>query len=69
MATEEECDVASVLGAGFPAHTGGALRYVRGIGVEEFAARAAVLTDRYGDRFDVTEAQLTLLCPAKAPAA
>ena len=69
VATEEECDVASVLGAGFPAHTGGALRYVRGIGVEEFAARAAVLTDRYGDRFDVTEAQLTLLCPAKAPAA
>ncbi|MGP4111886.1 3-hydroxyacyl-CoA dehydrogenase NAD-binding domain-containing protein [Streptomyces sp. 4N509B] len=49
----EDANVGSLLGLGFPAWTGGVLRYVDGYrgGVAGFVARARELADRYGDRF------------------
>ncbi|OHV63247.1 hypothetical protein BCD48_38390 [Pseudofrankia sp. BMG5.36] len=46
-------NVASLTGAGFPAWTGGALRYVNGYpgGVAGFVARARALAARHGARF------------------
>ena len=61
VATEEECDLASVIGAGHPPHTGGAIRLIRGIGIDAFAARAAALGTRCGPRFDVPQAALDQL--------
>ena len=46
-------DIGSLLGIGFPAWTGGVLRYVRQYagGPAGFAARATELAKTYGDRF------------------
>jgi 3-hydroxyacyl-CoA dehydrogenase/enoyl-CoA hydratase/3-hydroxybutyryl-CoA epimerase len=46
-------DIGSLLGIGFPAWTGGVLRYARQYagGPAGFAARATALADRYGERF------------------
>ena len=46
-------DIGSILGIGFPAWTGGVLRYVRQYagGPAGFAARATELAKTYGDRF------------------
>jgi 3-hydroxyacyl-CoA dehydrogenase / enoyl-CoA hydratase / 3-hydroxybutyryl-CoA epimerase len=46
-------DIGSLLGIGFPAWTGGVLRYARQYagGPAGFAARATVLAERYGERF------------------
>lgn len=48
-----DADTASVLGIGFPPHTGGVMSFVRSYpgGVERFTARALELADRYGERF------------------
>ncbi|MEC7257362.1 MAG: hypothetical protein VXW58_06030, partial [Pseudomonadota bacterium] len=61
VASEEEADVASVLGAGYPPHTGGAIRFIREIGPEAFAARAADLASRHGPRFTVAQTALEYL--------
>lgn len=52
VGSERDADVGSVLGVGFPAWTGGAARFVRTVGTERFAERAAELAGRYGRRFD-----------------
>lgn len=67
--TEEECDLASVVGAGFPPHTGGAIRFVRGLGTDAFAARAAELAARYGPRFAIAPDLLDRLRQAEKRAA
>jgi 3-hydroxyacyl-CoA dehydrogenase/enoyl-CoA hydratase/3-hydroxybutyryl-CoA epimerase len=48
-----EGNVGSVLGIGFPAHTGGVLRFIDSYdgGVPGFVGRCHELTERYGDRF------------------
>jgi 3-hydroxyacyl-CoA dehydrogenase / enoyl-CoA hydratase / 3-hydroxybutyryl-CoA epimerase len=48
-----DANVGSLLGIGFPAWTGGVLRYIEQYddGPAGFARRAAVLADRYGERF------------------
>ncbi|MGB3247036.1 MAG: 3-hydroxyacyl-CoA dehydrogenase family protein, partial [Sulfitobacter sp.] len=51
LISEAEANIGSIFGIGFPAWTGGALQYIRLIGVETFAARAAELADAYGPRF------------------
>jgi 3-hydroxyacyl-CoA dehydrogenase/enoyl-CoA hydratase/3-hydroxybutyryl-CoA epimerase len=56
VGTEEECDLASVMGAGFPPHTGGAIRFIRGIGIDAFAGRALDLAERHGPRFRIDPA-------------
>ncbi|GAA2365812.1 3-hydroxyacyl-CoA dehydrogenase NAD-binding domain-containing protein [Dactylosporangium salmoneum] len=49
-----DANVGSILGIGYPAWTGGVLQYVNQYegGLPGFVARARVLAERYGDRFD-----------------
>jgi 3-hydroxyacyl-CoA dehydrogenase/enoyl-CoA hydratase/3-hydroxybutyryl-CoA epimerase len=49
LRTEEDGNVGSILGIGFPAWTGGVLRYARQH--RDFEARARELAARYGERF------------------
>ncbi|MEU7906885.1 3-hydroxyacyl-CoA dehydrogenase NAD-binding domain-containing protein [Actinoplanes sp. NPDC049118] len=53
LRSEPDGDIGSLLGIGFPAWTGGVLRYVRQYpgGPAGFAARACELAKLYGDRF------------------
>ncbi|WP_158969715.1 3-hydroxyacyl-CoA dehydrogenase NAD-binding domain-containing protein [Chachezhania sediminis] len=51
LRSEVEANIGSIFGIGFPAWTGGALHYVRFVGVETFAKRADELAERYGERF------------------
>ncbi|MFT6773326.1 MAG: 3-hydroxyacyl-CoA dehydrogenase/enoyl-CoA hydratase/3-hydroxybutyryl-CoA epimerase, partial [Paracoccaceae bacterium] len=48
---------------------GGALQFIRGVGIDAFAARAGALADAYGPRFDVSPAALDKLRAAAATAA
>lgn len=67
--TEIEGNIGSILAIGFPAHTGGALQFIRGIGVNSFRARADRLARDYGDRFLVSDAMASRLAPLTAKAA
>ena len=67
--TEVEANLGGIFAIGFPAHTGGAIQFIRGIGIDAFAARAADLADRYGDRFALPEGALDRLRDAAAKAA
>jgi 3-hydroxyacyl-CoA dehydrogenase / enoyl-CoA hydratase / 3-hydroxybutyryl-CoA epimerase len=46
-----DADLGSVLGWSFPAHHGGVLSYVDGIGAAQFAAECETLAETCGDRF------------------
>ncbi|GAA0552855.1 3-hydroxyacyl-CoA dehydrogenase NAD-binding domain-containing protein [Paractinoplanes ferrugineus] len=48
LRTEEDGNVGSILGIGYPAWTGGVLRFARH---DDFPGRAAELAERYGERF------------------
>jgi 3-hydroxyacyl-CoA dehydrogenase/enoyl-CoA hydratase/3-hydroxybutyryl-CoA epimerase len=61
LRTEVEGNVGSVVAIGFPRHTGGALQFIRGIGLDVFRKRAAELEAKYGERFHVTGAELARL--------
>lgn len=61
LRSETEGDIGSIFAIGFPAHTGGALRFIRGVGVDAFAARAAELAEAYGERFAVKPSALDRL--------
>ncbi|HEY0000791.1 MAG TPA: 3-hydroxyacyl-CoA dehydrogenase NAD-binding domain-containing protein [Actinoplanes sp.] len=49
LRTEEDGNVGSILGIGYPAWTGGVLRFIKQHA--DFDGRARALADRYGDRF------------------
>ena len=49
LRSEADGDIGSLLGIGFPAWTGGALRFAHQH--KDFAGRARELADRYGERF------------------
>jgi len=49
LRTAEDGNVGSILGIGFPAWTGGVVRYAEQH--RDFAGRARELAGRYGDRF------------------
>ncbi|MCX7962242.1 MAG: 3-hydroxyacyl-CoA dehydrogenase NAD-binding domain-containing protein, partial [Burkholderiales bacterium] len=51
LTTVADGNVGSVLGIGFPAWTGGALRFIDHVGVAKFVARADALAAKYGERF------------------
>lgn len=53
LTSAEDGNIGSILGIGFPAWTGGVLRYIDQYagGVAGFVARADELADRYGERF------------------
>ncbi|WP_018178690.1 3-hydroxyacyl-CoA dehydrogenase NAD-binding domain-containing protein [Jongsikchunia kroppenstedtii] len=57
LSSTAEPNVASVLGIGFPAWTGGAVQYIKGYpgSVGGFVERARELAARYGDRFTPPE--------------
>ena len=61
LRTEVEGNVGSVVAIGFPRHTGGALQFIRGVGLDAFKARAAELEARYGERFHVSDAEMARL--------
>jgi 3-hydroxyacyl-CoA dehydrogenase/enoyl-CoA hydratase/3-hydroxybutyryl-CoA epimerase len=61
LRSETEANLGSIFAIGFPAHTGGALQFIRGIGIAQFAARAAELAQRYGERFVIQESALEKL--------
>ncbi len=61
LRTEVEANLGGIFAIGFPAHTGGALQFIRGIGFEAFAVRAAELADQCGDRFKVSASALDKL--------
>ncbi len=58
-----------IFAIGFPAHTGGAIQFIRGIGVDAFAARAKELAEAYGERFDLPDTMLDRLRDSAAKAA
>ena len=53
LRSEHEANIGSIMAIGFPAWTGGALQFIRGVGVDAFAKRAEELADAWGERFRV----------------
>jgi 3-hydroxyacyl-CoA dehydrogenase/enoyl-CoA hydratase/3-hydroxybutyryl-CoA epimerase len=51
VTTPAEADLGSILGWGFPAHTGGTLSFIDTIGIREFVAECERMAKRYGKRF------------------
>ena len=45
-------NIGSIMGIGFPAHTGGVFQHINTYGVKEFLQRASELAKTYGGRFD-----------------
>lgn len=45
-------NIGSVMGIGFPPHTGGVLQYINTYGVRKFVKRTMELAEKYGDRFE-----------------
>jgi 3-hydroxyacyl-CoA dehydrogenase/enoyl-CoA hydratase/3-hydroxybutyryl-CoA epimerase len=66
LRSETEANLGSIVAIGFPAHTGGVLQFVRGIGIAQFAVRAAELAQRYGERFVIKESALEKLRQSKS---
>ncbi|SEP76398.1 3-hydroxyacyl-CoA dehydrogenase NAD-binding domain-containing protein [Thalassovita taeanensis] len=69
LRTEVEANLGGIFAIGFPAHTGGAIQFIRGIGVDTFAARAAELADKYGERFTLAPSAYDILRTSTAKAA
>ncbi|TDE39758.1 3-hydroxyacyl-CoA dehydrogenase NAD-binding domain-containing protein [Antarcticimicrobium sediminis] len=59
--TEVEANLGGIFAIGFPAHTGGAIQFIRGVGIDQFAARAAELAAKHGPRFTVSQSALDRL--------
>jgi 3-hydroxyacyl-CoA dehydrogenase/enoyl-CoA hydratase/3-hydroxybutyryl-CoA epimerase len=51
----KDADVGSILGLGFPIHTGGVMSYIDYVGAEEFAFYSEKLALKYGERFTLPE--------------
>ncbi|MBI3286239.1 MAG: enoyl-CoA hydratase/isomerase family protein [Burkholderiales bacterium] len=51
LASELDANIGSVMGIGFPQHTGGVFQYVDTYGSTEFIQRARELASKYGSRF------------------
>ncbi len=69
LRTEVEANLGGIFAIGFPAHTGGAIQFIRGIGIDAFAARAAELAEQYGERFAISASALDRLRDNKDMAA
>ncbi|MGD9865307.1 MAG: 3-hydroxyacyl-CoA dehydrogenase NAD-binding domain-containing protein [Pseudodonghicola sp.] len=67
--TEVEANLGGIFAIGFPAHTGGAIQFIRGIGIDAFAVRAAELAETWGERFALPEGALDRLRATTAKAA
>jgi 3-hydroxyacyl-CoA dehydrogenase/enoyl-CoA hydratase/3-hydroxybutyryl-CoA epimerase len=51
----KDADVGSILGLGFPIHTGGVMSYIDYVGAKEFSLYSAKLEAKYGERFKIPE--------------
>ncbi len=69
LRSEVEANLGGIMAIGFPGHTGGALQFIRGMGVEVFEARAAQLAEAYGERFRLRDEAYELLRSAGQVAA
>jgi len=67
--TELEANLGGIFAIGFPSHTGGAIQFIRGEGIDTFAARARELAEAYGERFVVPAKIYDRLRAAEAAAA
>ena len=56
LTTVHDANIGSIFGIGFPAWTGGAMQFIYGTGIDEFAARAEQLAARFGPGFAVSGA-------------
>ncbi|QQD17904.1 enoyl-CoA hydratase/isomerase family protein [Spongiibacter nanhainus] len=50
-----DSNIGSVMGIGFPPHTGGVFQFINTYGVKAFAERLQELTEKYGERFTPTQ--------------
>lgn len=69
LRTEVEANLGGIFAIGFPPHTGGALQFIRGIGIDRFTSRAAELAGTWGDRFVVAESAIERLRQSEPVAA
>ena len=51
LTSVHDANIGSIFGIGFPAHTGGAMQFIYGQGIDAFAARSAELAAKHGERF------------------
>ncbi len=61
LRSEVEANLGGIFAIGFPAHTGGAIQFIRGVGIDAFAARARELEAAFGPRFHVRPEALDML--------
>jgi 3-hydroxyacyl-CoA dehydrogenase/enoyl-CoA hydratase/3-hydroxybutyryl-CoA epimerase len=66
LRNEAEANLGSILGIGFPRHTGGALQFIRGIGIDRFRERAGELAAKWGPRFGLPESTWDILRDGRA---
>ena len=66
LRNEAEANLGSILGIGFPKHTGGALQFIRGVGIERFRDRAEELAARWGSRFALPDSAYDILRDGRA---
>ena len=61
LTSSHDANIGSIFGIGFPAWTGGALQFVYSEGLETFIANCAVLADKHGQGFVLTDAVIETL--------
>ncbi len=52
LKTVRDANIGSIMGFGFPPHTGGVFQFINMLGSKNFLARTRQLQNRYGDRFN-----------------
>ncbi|MAM60343.1 3-hydroxyacyl-CoA dehydrogenase NAD-binding domain-containing protein [Maritimibacter sp. UBA3975] len=67
--TEIEANLGGIMAIGFPHHTGGAIQFIKGEGIDTFKGRAKELADKYGERFAVPDTIYDRLRESEAKAA
>ncbi|MEO6407964.1 MAG: 3-hydroxyacyl-CoA dehydrogenase NAD-binding domain-containing protein [Burkholderiaceae bacterium] len=65
LRSAHEANIGSILGIGFPAWTGGAIRYVASEGLARFEANADALAQRHGAAFAIDPAVRDVLAQAR----
>ena len=65
LTSVHEGNIGSIFGIGYPAWTGGALQFIYGMGVSNFAKRSQELAVQYGDGFNVSTGVLDTLVKYK----
>ena len=65
LRSAHEANIGSILGIGFPAWTGGAIRYIASEGLARFEANADALAQRHGAAFAIDPAVREVLAQAR----